>query len=141
MASDIARACIAGMAPPARLASISPAMPHMGQVSAEHPALAQEMDDLVGEHFRIVLARGKGQLRIERRLVGRVDAGEIVQIAAPRLAVEALGVALLANVERRVDEDLDELALLQDVARHLPLSAERRDEGDDGNEPRIDEQL
>ena len=41
-------------------------------------------------------------------LVGVVDAGEAGELAGPRLLVEALGVALLAQLERGVDEHLDE---------------------------------
>ena len=41
-------------------------------------------------------------------LVGVVDAGEAGDLAGAGLGVEALGVALLAHLERRVDEHLDE---------------------------------
>ena len=59
------------------------------------------------------------------RLIGAVDAGEIGQLAGPRLGVEALDVAPLGLGQRRVDEDLDELALGQHRADHLALGAER----------------
>ena len=42
---------------------------------------------------------------------------------------------------RRIDEDLDELARAQQLARHAPLGAERRDEGDQHDQAGIDEQL
>jgi hypothetical protein len=51
-----------------------------------------------------------------RRLVGAVDAGEVLDLAAAALRVEAPWVALLGDLERRVDEDLDELALAESVA-------------------------
>ena len=60
---------------------------------------------------------------------------------ALRLLVEALGVALHADLDRRVDEDLDELAVADQLARHAPLGAERRDERDEHDQPGIDEQL
>ena len=44
----------------------------------------------------------------ERRLVGVVDAGEPGELPGARLGVEALGVALLAHLDRRVDEHLEE---------------------------------
>ena len=48
------------------------------------------------------------QLGLVGRLVGVVDAGEARDLAGPGLGVEALRVALLALLDRRVDEDLDE---------------------------------
>ena len=42
-------------------------------------------------------------------LVRRVDAREVLDLAAPRLLVETLGIALLGELERCVDEDLEEL--------------------------------
>ncbi len=44
-------------------------------------------------------------------LVGAVDAGEVLQLAGAGLLVEALHVARLGHRQRRVDEDLDELAV------------------------------
>jgi nitroreductase len=57
------------------------------------------------------------------RLVGRVDAGEIADQALAGLAVEALGVAPLRLLERRVHEHLDELALAH--AARAPCAARR----------------
>ncbi len=76
-----------------------------------------------------------------RRLVGRIDAGEVLERAAVRLGVEALGVAAPAFLDRRVDEHLDELALADEIAHHPPLGAERRDEGAQHDQSGIDEQL
>src|SRR6185295_20371659 len=47
-----------------------------------------------------------GQLGGVRRLIGRGDAGELRDLAAARLLVEALGVAPLAGVEIGMDVDL-----------------------------------
>ena len=57
------------------------------------------------------------------RLVGRVDAGEVGELAAAGLGVEALRVALLGDLERRVDEDLDELAVARRSSRASRRSA------------------
>ncbi len=42
---------------------------------------------------------------------------------------------------RRIDEDLDELALAHQLARHAPLGAEGRDEGHQHDQAGIHEQL
>ena len=63
-----------------------------------------------------------------------------VELAAARLAVEALRVALLGDRERGVDEDLDELAGLEQAARQLALAAERRDERDQHDQAGVDHQ-
>ena len=60
------------------------------------------------------LAHGALQVRVRRqlralgRLIRAADAGQVGDLARPRLRVEALGVAPLALLQRRVDEDLVE---------------------------------
>ena len=108
---------------------------------AEIAVAAQPLDQAVGERGRVGGGGIQPDVRLERRLVGRVDAGEMLDLARPRLLVEALRVALLDDVERRVDEDLEELAGADQLARHPPLRAERRDEGDEHDQPGVDEEL
>ena len=72
--------------------------------------------------------------------VRAVDAGEILELAGPRLGVKALGVALLRLGQRRIDEDLDELALRKHLAHHVALGAERRDEGGQHDEAGVGHQ-
>ena len=76
-----------------------------------------------------------------RRLVGRIDAGEVLERAAVRLGVEALGIAAPAFRDRRVDEHLDELAVADEIADHAPFGAERRDERAQHDQSGVDEQL
>ncbi len=78
---------------------------------------------------------------IFRRLVGLIDAGEILDLAGKRALVEALGVARDAFIERGIDENLDELALRQQLAHHAPLGAERRDERAQHDEAGVGHQL
>jgi hypothetical protein len=81
-----------------------------------------------------------GDLRAEGRLVRRRDARELLDLARPRLLVQALGVALLRYFERDVDVDFDErqrlVALLGalgvQLACRLAVGAVGRDEGGDG---------
>jgi hypothetical protein len=47
-------------------------------------------------------------LRLLRRLVGRTDARELLYLARLGLLVQALGIALLGDVDGDVDEDFDE---------------------------------
>ena len=72
---------------------------------------------------RRAVGRGEHQLGLVGRLVGVVDAGEPGDLAGPGLGVEALGVALLALLDRRVDEDLDEGQVGRLVDRAGPLAA------------------
>src|SRR3954466_13881881 len=99
-----------------------------GAGSLDHATAVQVGHDCFGG----LLGRGGGgvdsQVGILRRLVGGVDAGEVLQVAAPRLLVEAFWIAPLGHVERRVDEDLDELPLAQQRPRHLSLRTKGRDE-------------
>src|SRR5262245_18621159 len=87
--------------------------------------VGEPSDDRRGRGFRRRRAGLDRDFRIERALVGGVDAGEILEFAQPRLPVEALGIALFGDRERRVDEHLDELARLEQVARHAALQLER----------------
>src|SRR6188768_1187592 len=63
--------------------------------------------------------------RLFRRFIRRIQPGEVLDLAIPRLGVEALGIALGAFFERRIDEHLHELARRHDLAREAPLGAER----------------
>src|SRR5690242_1680765 len=77
------------------------------------------------DHFLRGAAFGpEMDFRAFRRLVRRIDAGEVLDLAAERAPVQALRVATGAFLEGRIDEDLDELAFLHQLARHLPLGAE-----------------
>jgi len=42
-----------------------------------------------------------------RRLIGAADAGQVRQLAGAGKLVEALRIALFANLERRIDIDLE----------------------------------
>ena len=69
-----------------------------------------------------------------------VDAGEVLQLTRARLAIQALHVALFCDIQRRVHIDLDEIAVLHQVAHHLPLGPEGRDEGGQHDQPGIGHQ-
>src|ERR671917_2214183 len=56
----------------------------------------------------IPVGRREAQIWVLGRLVRVVDAGEAPDLPRAGLGVEALGVAGLAHLDRRVDEDLDE---------------------------------
>ena len=90
--------------------------------------LAQQRDDALGRVRCAGHARVDAQLGLLRRFAGRIDAGEIGELAAPGLAVQPLGVAQFGIRQRRVDEYLDEFTGLQQGAPGLALVAKRRDE-------------
>ena len=98
-------------------------------MSGQHAALLHEIDDAVGEIAGAFVERVENQFGIGRRLVGRIEPGEILQFAAPRLLIQPLGIAPLAGLQRRIDEYFDEFARRDEFARHLALRPERRDEG------------
>jgi hypothetical protein len=88
------------------------------------------------EHAELVLAAGAkppAELAQEVLTTG--------QLACARELIKAPGVARLADVERRVDVNLDELILAHEIARHAPLAAERRDEAHDHDQAGFRHQL
>ena len=70
------------------------------------------------------------QLGVLRRLVGVGDAGELLDLAGAGLRVEALDVALLADLDRGLDVGLDEAAV-HHLARLVADLAVGRDRGGD----------
>src|SRR5687768_13122744 len=85
--------------------------------TARHEAaLLEEREDALRARLD-VLARGvDDELRRGQLLVGSADPGELRDLPGARLLVEALRVALLADLDGRVHVDLDEVALLHDRA-------------------------
>ena len=77
----------------------------------------------------VKLDRVERDLGIQRRLVGIADPGELLDLAAPRLGVHPLHVALLADRQRRVDEDLDELVLVHQRPHSVARRPIRGDRG------------
>ena len=63
------------------------------------------------------------QFRRVRRLVRGIDSGKIAKLASKRPLVKPLRITPLAFLNRRVDEDLDELAFGNAAACHLPFGA------------------
>ena len=61
----------------------------------------------------------------------------MAQLPGPRLGVEPLHVPRLRDLQRDVDEDLEELARLHPLARHPSFLAEGRDEGDQHDQARV----
>src|SRR3712207_3651868 len=97
------------------------------------PQVAQLLEpgyDPPGALVRLLLVGLYVQLGGGGRLVGIGYPGELPDLARESLLVEALHVALGAHLERRVDEDLDEV--VPDVAPYLVADLlERRDGRDD----------
>ena len=63
------------------------------------------MEDLIDASFRFGFDGPEVDFRGLRRLVVAVDAGEIFQLAAPRLGIQPFDVAALTFFQRRIDED------------------------------------
>ena len=73
------------------------------------------VDHAVGQSFRALVRRVEDHVGRLRRLVGLVDAGEILDLAGERALVQALRVARDDGLERRLDENLDELARRDEI--------------------------
>src|SRR4051812_9103479 len=56
------------------------------------------------------------EIGVFRRFVGGVDTGEVGELPETSLVVEALWIALLGNLQRGVDEDLEELPVRHHAA-------------------------
>ena len=76
-------------------------------------------NDPFGKRFGRRMARLEQQLWRLRPLVGLRHAGEILDLTGERPFVEALGVARNAVLERRIDENFDELPLRDEFAHSL----------------------
>ena len=111
------------------------------QRRAQAAPLIQPLDHCPGRIGRRELGRQKRDLGLLGGLVGGVDAGEVDELTAARLVVETLGVALLGDRQRRVDEHLEELLGCEQRAGHRPLGPEGGDEGNEHDQTRVDHQL
>lgn len=82
---------------------------------------------------------------MERWLVGVADAGEIGDFAGSSGLIETFGVAAFADVERRIDEDFDEVAGLalgaDPFADAIAIATVGADEGGEGDETGGGEEL
>src|SRR6188474_2458202 len=100
-----------------------------GRLSARHDAAALEVaEDLRDALLDGLLAGLERQLGLERGLVGGRDAGELRNLAGPGLRREALRVAPLADVDRAVDQHLDEVTLRHERAHLVAIGTIGRDE-------------
>src|SRR3546814_14199571 len=64
-----------------------------------------------------------------------------LQLARSRLGIQSLHVPLFGDLQRRVDEHLQEFALVEHATRHPPLRPERGDEADKDDKTCIHHQL
>src|SRR5690606_38252202 len=91
-------------------------------------ALAQPRFQFVGHLLRRASSSLKMDIRILRRLVRRVDTGEIGDLALQRPRIQPLRIAPRAFLERRIDKHLNEFTLAHQLTGHPALGAEGRDE-------------
>src|SRR5690606_29211921 len=111
---------------------------------AAPPGLDREAP--LGEGLQLVEAGLDGPLRgpdVELgpggRLVGGAHAGEVLDFARPRLAVEAFRVPRLADLQGRVDVDLVEVPAVA-LADAVAVGAVGRDEGGDDDHAGLGEE-
>lgn len=105
--------------------------------------------DLRNALLNRVLMRLDCNLSINRLLVRSRDASELLDLARTSLLVKTLGIALLGNLERHVDKDLDKgdglvavlLRLGVQLTSKIAVGAVRRDEGGDCDGGGVGEEL
>ena len=114
----------------------------------EEAALVEVFVQLLGHRLgcvvlTLVVHDFDGDFGVLRRLVGVVDTGEALDESSTGLHVQSLRVTLLANLDRDVHEHLDKVGIAGrvDVASQLTVAGVRGDEGDDGHDTGISEEL
>src|SRR5690606_34482095 len=107
----------------------------------EHSGFVQDLEHLLSGFLRRELLGPQVNLWTLRWLVRRIDAREVLELATPRLLVQPFRIAPFRLFERRVDEHLEELAWLEQLAGEAPFRAEGRDERDEHDQAGIDHQL
>src|SRR5579859_341190 len=118
-----------------------------GSCGYEVPAWSQELaflessDDAVGRLLDPERRHIEMHVGTLGRLVRPARAGEVPQAALTGLRVQAFRVALRGELERDVDEHLDELALAEEGACRRTVGAERRHECREHDEPRVGHEL
>ncbi len=112
-------------------------------LTGEEAALAQLADEEVDARIDAHLIVAQHHLRLERRLVRRIDPGEVLNQPLRHLLVQALRVARFDDVDRDIHEDLHEgdARLGVALARRVAVLAVRRDQRDHSHEPSLREEL
>src|SRR5690349_11967934 len=111
-----------------------------GSAARDDAALGEQRDDRRDALFDTLPVGAERELRLRGRLVRRGDAGELLDLSRTRLLVEALHVALLADLERALDEHLDEV-LGHERANLVAVGAVRGDERRDRHHAGLGEEL
>lgn len=124
--------------------------PSIRRIQLQQPLLLEVLDNLPNRILHARLIALDLDLRVLRRLVRCTDASELGDLSLAGLLVQALGVARLSDLEREVDEDLDEGQRLVvgmgglrgvQLAGLLAVCLVWRDEGRDGDGGAVGEQL
>jgi hypothetical protein len=93
----------------------------------KHAVGFQELKNRVRGCVGRELLRVDVQLRIARRFVRIVDAGEVFDLPGPRFLIESLRIARLSGSERNIDMHFDELAVGEQRAHSIAIGAIRAD--------------
>jgi hypothetical protein len=98
-------------------------------------------ENFLGQRFGRFRAGIEDQFRLERSFIRIVDARETLQFPGASFFVQSLGIAGFANVERRIDENFDEIAGRQCGARMIAIDAIGADESSASNDAGVAEEL
>ena len=114
------------------------------------PLVRQPLDNLSNALLDRVVVCLDCDFRVRRGLVWRRDAGKLFDFTGASLFVQALGIALLSNLEGNVDKDFNKrngLVVAAGGGRRVQgagrvaVGTVGRDEGGDGNGGRVGKQL
>ena len=106
------------------------------------PGLFERLADTGSRGQGVLLGAADQHVGVRGTLVRRADAGEVLQLARTRPRVEALRVALLGDLDRRVHVDLDEPqpGRLVQLARERAIVVGGGDERRDRHRPGVGHQ-
>lgn len=110
-------------------------------VSANSSPLYEQLNNRIYAFIDGQRVRSQNEVRVDRLLVGRRDARELLDLTCPGFFVVPLHVPLLAYFERALAVDLEEIRLLNEAAHPIALGAEGRNESGHRDHPGINEKL
>src|SRR5262252_4546842 len=113
----------------------------IGTSPTQYPAFRQRLYHLLGQICRFLIHRVQVNFRRLRKLIRRIEAGEIFDLAGLCLGIKAFRIATDAFIDWGIDEYFEEFSLLDQTSHHVALGAVGRDERAQYDEPALQDQF